>query len=112
MQASEKPAQTETRLTVQPRSAFESIADPWAPVRWDCGPFLPLRAAGLNRAIPCSDCAQQRHKIIRNGVALVGEESVSGVTGGNGPRDSSGEPTHAHLHHRQRWNHAVPRGAD
>src|SRR5207245_1541265 len=30
--------------------------------------------------------AQQRHKIIRNGVALVGEESVSGVTGGNGPR--------------------------
>src|SRR5207302_10806085 len=37
--------------------------------------------------------AQQRHKIIRNGVALVGEESVSGVTGGNGPRDRSGEPT-------------------
>jgi hypothetical protein len=29
------------------------------------------------RAIPCSDCAEQRHKIIRNGVALVGEESVS-----------------------------------
>jgi hypothetical protein len=32
--------------------------------------------------MPCSDGAQQRHKIIRNGVALVGEESVSGVTGG------------------------------
>src|SRR5947209_8810578 len=93
--------QTETRLTVQPRSAFESIAAPWASVRWDCGLFLPLRAAGLNRAIPCSDCAQQRHKIIRNGLSLVGEESVSGVTGGNGPRYSSGEPTHAHLHHRQ-----------
>ena len=45
--------------------------------------------------------AQQRHKMIRNGVALVGEESVSGVTGGNGPRDRSGEPAHAHLHHRQ-----------
>src|SRR5437764_14660446 len=28
MQASEKPAQTETRLTVQLRSAFEAIADP------------------------------------------------------------------------------------
>jgi hypothetical protein len=27
------------------------------------------------------ECAQQRHKIIRNGVALVGKESVSGVTG-------------------------------
>src|SRR5215472_3883432 len=25
----------------------------------------------------CSDCAQQRHKIIRNGVALAGKESVS-----------------------------------
>ena len=36
--------------------------------------------------------AQQRHKIIRNGVALVGEESVSGVTGGNGPRDRSENP--------------------
>jgi hypothetical protein len=23
------------------------------------------------------------------------------VTGGNGPRDKSGEPTYAHLHHRQ-----------
>src|SRR5215472_12329598 len=30
------------------------------------------------RAMPCSAVAQQRHKIIRNGVALVGEESVSG----------------------------------
>src|SRR5215472_10345834 len=27
--------------------------------------------------MPCSAVAQQRHKIIRNGVALVGEESVS-----------------------------------
>src|SRR5215813_2896707 len=34
-------------------------------------------------------------------VALAGEESVSGVTGGSGPRDQPGEPTHAHLHHRQ-----------
>src|SRR5438270_3608449 len=46
--------QTETRLTVQPRSAFKSIAAPWTPVRWDCGLFLPLRAAGANRAISCS----------------------------------------------------------
>jgi hypothetical protein len=29
------------------------------------------------QAIPCSAVAQQRRKIIRNGVALVGEESVS-----------------------------------
>ena len=29
------------------------------------------------RAIPCSTVAQQRHKIIRNGVALVREVSVS-----------------------------------
>jgi hypothetical protein len=66
-----------------------------------CSGSSASRAAGLNRAIPCSDCAQQRHKIIRNGVALAGKESVSGVTGGSGPRDRSGEPTHAHLHHRQ-----------
>src|SRR6516165_3191852 len=46
-------------------------------------------------AIPCSAGAQQRHKIIHNGVALAGEESVSGATGGSGPRDQSGEPTHA-----------------
>jgi hypothetical protein len=32
----------------------------------------------LGRAIPCSNVAQQRQKIIRNRVALVGEESVSG----------------------------------
>jgi hypothetical protein len=28
---------------------------------------------------------EQRQKIIHNGVALGGEESVSGVTGGSGP---------------------------
>src|SRR5438477_11724809 len=33
------------------------------------------------RAIPCSDCAKQRHDIIPNRVALTAEESVSGVTG-------------------------------
>src|SRR5215471_7392183 len=33
--------------------------------------------------MPCSAAAQQRHKIIRNGVALVGEESVSGLTRGS-----------------------------
>jgi hypothetical protein len=52
-------------------------------------------------AIPCSAVAQQRYKIIHNGVALGGEESVSGVTGGSGPSSQPGEPTHAHLHHRQ-----------
>ena len=46
-------------------------------------------------------CAEQRHKIVQNGVALVGKESVSGVTGGTRRRVKSGEPTHAHLHHRQ-----------
>ena len=53
------------------------------------------------RAIPCSAVAQQRHKIIRNGVALAGEESVSVGHQRHPPPDPSGEPTHAHLHHRQ-----------
>ena len=34
----------------------------------------------LDRVIPCSDPAQQRHNIIRNRLALVGQESMSGVT--------------------------------
>ena len=36
------------------------------------------RGCGLGRVIPCSDQAKRRHKIIGKGVALVGEESVSG----------------------------------
>src|SRR5262249_52236645 len=32
------------------------------------------------------------------------------VTDGNGSRDQSGGPTHAHLPHRQSRNYAVPRG--
>src|SRR5262245_4454034 len=38
---------------------------------------------GLDRAIRCPALAQQRHKIIRNRLALVGEESVSGLTRGS-----------------------------
>src|SRR5215472_15013107 len=53
------------------------------------------------RAIPCSAVAQQRHKIIRNGVALAGEESVSVGHQRHPPPDPSGEPTHTHLHHQQ-----------
>src|ERR1700756_2079284 len=41
---------------------------------------LPLRALRLGRAIPSSDPAKQRHNIIGNRLAWVGEESVSGVT--------------------------------
>ena len=52
-----------------------------------------------SRAIPCSAAPQQRHKIIRNGVALVGQESVSGVTA-EPPPHQSGAPTHARLYHR------------
>src|ERR1700730_4679220 len=52
------------------------------------------RSCGLGRVIPCSDPAKQRHKIIRNRLALVGEESVSGVTA-EPPPGQSGAPTHA-----------------
>ena len=43
---------------------------------------------------------QQRHKIVQNRLALVGEESVSGVTA-EPPPGQTGTPTHAHLYHRQ-----------
>src|SRR5438105_7198441 len=36
------------------------------------------------QVIPCSNCVQQRHKIIRNGVALFGQESVSGSPAATG----------------------------
>jgi hypothetical protein len=59
-----------------------------------------LQEPFVGRAIPCLECAEQRHKIIRNGVALVGQESVSGVTGGTAA--GSTRRTHdAHLHYRQ-----------
>src|SRR5215470_17878605 len=57
--------------------------------------------AVFGRAMPCSAVAQQRHKIIRNGVALAGEESVSVGHRRHSPPGRSGEPTHAHLHHWQ-----------
>jgi hypothetical protein len=72
--------------------------------------ITPLQIMLLGRAIPCSAVAQQRHKIIRNRVALVCEESVCVVTGGTTPAQS-GVPTHAHLHHWQRRNHPMPRAA-
>ena len=52
----------------------------------------PVQPPFPSRAIPCSAAPQQRHKVIRNGVALVGEESVSGVTGGSGRGTSQENP--------------------
>src|ERR1700692_1954917 len=49
------------------------------------------KSCGLGRAIPYSIAADQRHKIIGKGVALVGEESVSGVTA-EPPPGQSGAP--------------------
>src|ERR1700674_209768 len=49
------------------------------------------KSCGLGRAIPCSIAAEQRHKIIGNRLALVAEESVSGVTA-EPPPGQSGAP--------------------
>src|ERR1700751_3840677 len=51
----------------------------WASVPQCRNPPSACQVRG--RAIPYSDCAQQRHDIIPNRVALTAEESVSGVTG-------------------------------
>src|SRR5882762_2016374 len=51
---------------------------------WDSVPHCrnpPSACQVRGRAIPCSDCAKQRHDIIPNRLALTAEESVSGVTG-------------------------------
>ena len=68
--------------------------------RADCRIFTYRGSRGFARAIPCSGAAQQRHKIIRKGVALLRDESVSVVPVGTTPAPT-GDPTHAHLHHRQ-----------
>src|ERR1700738_407413 len=73
--------------------------------------LIPLITAAVpSRAIPCSAAPQQRYKIVQNRLALVGEESVSAVTA-EPPPGQTGTPTHAHLYHWQRRNHAVPQGA-
>jgi hypothetical protein len=51
------------------------------------------RSRILGRAVLCSKLAEQRHGIIRKGLALLGEESVSEVTGGTAAGSTS--PTHA-----------------
>jgi hypothetical protein len=49
------------------------------------------------------DCAQTQQcgEIIQNRLALVREESVSVGHRRHPPLGQLGEPTHAHLHHRQ-----------
>jgi hypothetical protein len=59
-----------------------------------------LGSCVLSRVMPCSDRAEQRHKIIRKRVALRRDESVSVVTVGTGPTPT-GDPAHARLHHWQ-----------
>jgi hypothetical protein len=47
--------------------------------------------------MPCPDRAQQRHKIIRKRVALLGNESVSVVTVGIGPTQSGDHPMRVYI---------------
>src|SRR4051812_46761831 len=47
----ERGGKIDPRLTVQPRAAFESITDRWAPVRGDCGLFF----AATSRSIQSSN---------------------------------------------------------
>ena len=96
---------SETNVTTERWSAVEWIADAdltRASFYWDSVPHCrnPPRACQVRRrAIPCSDCAKQRHDIIPNRLALPAEESVSGVTGATAQADQ--ETPHAHLHHWQ-----------
>src|ERR1700745_290133 len=90
--------QSETNVTTEPWSAVEWIADAdltRASFYWDSVPHCrnpPSACQVRGRAIPCSDCAKQRHDIIPNRLALTAQESVSGVTGATAP-GQSGDPT-------------------
>ena len=109
----------ETCLTTQPWSAFERTADTRPTRARIFGLHIPWTASqgtafgqvvdqqqngGAGRRFRLSnsmlDWGPTTHKIIGNRVALVGEESVSGFTGG-AAAGRLGEPTHAHLHHWQ-----------
>ena len=99
--------QTETFLTTEPWSACEWIADTQLTrasvllgFRFYIAEIRPVRATVRGRAIPCSNVAQQRQKIIRKTVALRRDESVSVVTVGIEPTQT-GDPTHARLYHWQ-----------
>src|SRR5207248_11752123 len=79
--------QSETNVTTEPWSAVEWIAVvdlTRASFYWGWVPQCrnpPSACQVRGRAIPCSDCAKQRHDIIPNRLALTAEESVSGITG-------------------------------
>src|ERR1700730_14050307 len=80
--------QSETNVTTEPWSAVEWIADTQltrASILLGIWFYIcrnpPSACQVRGRAIPCSDCAEQRHDIIPNRLALTAEESVSGVTG-------------------------------
>ena len=64
--------------------------------------------------IPCSDPAKQRHKIIGKVVALVGEESVSGVTAEPPPGQSGAPLGHFSVREGASPQHVagLPRGAE
>src|SRR3954463_15571594 len=47
--------------------------------------------------MPCSDRAEQRHKIIRKRVALRRDESVSGVTVGTAPAQTGDPPMRVYI---------------
>src|SRR6516165_2539505 len=53
------------------------------------------------QAIPGRTLTQQCHEIVQNRLALVREESVSVGHRRQSLPGQLGEPTHAHLHHRQ-----------
>ena len=86
---------TETRLTAQPRSAFELIAD-WV---------ISSRTAAFHRQYepkvqPSNSMLELRPTTPQDYPEWSGfgrQREREWVTSGNRPRDKSGEPTHAHL---------------
>ena len=100
--------QTEVHLRGCQPPSYPAPADRMTPVglarlllQTRCaGKTTCCRSCSLGRVMPCSIVAEQRHKIIRKGVALLRDGSVSVVPVGTAPAPT-GDPTHAHLHHRQ-----------
>src|SRR5205085_10351949 len=78
-------------------------------VRYDCGLSSSARAAVFGPSNSMLELRPTKPQGYPEWSGFIRPREREWVTSGNRPRDKSGEPTHAHLHDRQRRNYAVPR---
>src|ERR1700730_7352373 len=89
--------QTETRVTAQARSAFDSIADAWVVSSLGLCPVIASTSCSVQ---PSNSMLELRPTTPQDYPEWSGfgrRREREWVTSGSGPRDKSGVSTHAHL---------------